>query len=479
MDQTLYWHDYETFGLDTRRDRPAQFAGIRTDLDLEIIDDPLVIYCKPPADYLPNPESCLVTGITPQLAAEKGNCEAEFIASIYQQISRPGTCTVGYNNIRFDDEVTRNTLYRNFYDPYAREWQNRNSRWDLIDLVRAARALRPEGIEWPVREEGKPDFRLEKLTAANGLVHESAHDALSDVRATIDFARLIKQNQEKLYQFVFNHRSKRSVSSLIKLGSMTPLIHVSGMYPSDKGCIAVVLPLCGHPTNNNGILVYDLSVDPEPMLSLSAEQIYERVFTPTKDLPEGVQRIPLKTIHINKCPVVAPMTVLRPKDADRLEIDLETCRINQDKIMKNIGLTEKLFDVFGQSSYEKESDPDLMIYSGGFFSDQDKAAMETVRNTTAIELSGLRTNFVDVRLPEMLFRYRARNYPETLNSNEKEQWREFCLKRLTTQAGGGMMLSEYLETLEMLKKQDHSDKRLLGDLESYGKELVAGSKSTC
>ena len=472
MDQTLYWHDYETFGLDTRRDRPVQFAGIRTDLDLNIIEDPLEIYCKPSPDYLPNPEACLVTGITPQLAIEKGSCEAEFIALIHQQISRSGTCTAGYNNIRFDDEVTRNTLYRNFYDPYAREWQNGNSRWDLIDLVRAARALRPDGINWPDREDGKPDFRLEKLTVENGLIHASAHNALSDVQATIDFARLIRQAQFKLYQFIFEHRSKSKVSSLLKLGSMTPILHVSGMYPSDRGCIAVVLPLCKHPTNNNGVLVYDLSVDPDPMLSLSVEQIHDRVFTATENLPEGAQRIPLKNIHINKCPVVAPLSVLRSKDAERLEIDLAVCRSNQEKIQTCTGLKKKLSGVFRQGSFAQEKDPDLMIYNGGFFCDKDKAFMETIRSTPSRELAGLKTSFVDPRLPEMLFRYRARNFPETLNKKEKEQWKKFCLYRLIGKdAGGGMVIKDYLDTVEELKNQQKTDKKLLDALEEYARGL--------
>ena len=475
MDQTLYWHDYETFGLDTRRDRPVQFAGIRTDLDLKIIEDPLEIYCKPPSDYLPNPEACLITGITPQLATEKGSCEAEFIALIHQQISRSGTCTVGYNNIRFDDEVTRNTLYRNFFDPYAREWQNGNSRWDLIDLVRAARALRPDGIEWPDREDGKPDFRLEKLTAANGLIHAAAHDALSDVQATIDFARLIRRAQFKLYQFVFDHRSKGNVSSLLKLGSMTPVLHVSGMYPSDQGCIAVVLPLGKHPTNHNGILVYDLSVDPEPMLSLSVEKIHDRVFTATEHLPEDVQRIPLKTIHINKCPVVAPLSVLRSQDADRLEIDLAVCKANQIKIQNCTGLMEKLSGVFRQGLFAEETNPDLMIYSGGFFCDKDKAAMEIIRSTPASDLAGLKNSFVDPRLPEMLFRYRARNFPETLSKEENEQWKEFCLYRLTSKdAGGGMVITDYLDSLAKLKEQKIFDTSLLEALEDYTKSLSTG-----
>ena len=452
LQNTLYWHDYETFGLDPKRDRPAQFAGVRTDLDLNIIDDPLVVYCKPPADYLPDPEACMVTGITPQLAAEKGICEAEFIAQIYQQMAQPGTCSTGYNSIRFDDEVTRNTLYRNFFDPYIREWKNGNSRWDIIDLTRAMRALRPEGIEWPVNEEGRPSFRLEELTAANGLEHSSAHDALSDVYATIAFARLVKHAQPRLFAFVFEHRSKAKVSELLKLGSMTPILHVSGMYAHEQSRIAVVLPLCKHPSNSNGVLVYDLSIDPEPLLTLSAEEIHQRIFTAQVDLPEGSERVPLKTVHINKCPVLAPISVLRAEDAERLSVDMENCCVNLEKLKKHGSLNKKLASVFSQRTFAEESDPDLMIYSGGFFSGADKAGIDRVRETAAEKLADLMINFKDPRLPEMLFRYRARNFPEYLSTEEQLCWDLFCLRRLTdNKAGASIILQEYYTKLEELR----------------------------
>ncbi len=474
MTQTLYWHDYETFGLDPRRDRPAQFAGVRTDYDLNIIEAPLAIYCKLADDYLPQPESCLVTGITPQIAAAKGLPEAEFISLIHRQISRPGTCTLGYNSIRFDDEVTRNVLYRNFFDPYAREWKNGNSRWDIIDLVRAARALRPEGIEWPVYEDGRPCFRLEELTAANGLQHDSAHDALSDVRATIEFAKLLKKAQPKLYQFVFEHRVKSQVLSLLKVGSRTPVLHVSGMYPSEKGCIAVVLPLGGHPTNNNGMLVYDLSIDPEPLLSLPAEEIHRRIFTATEDLPEDVQRIPIKTVHINKCPLIAPLSVLRDRDAERLQIDPDEWRANLDKIKRSKGLSEKLSGVFGVGAFADQNDPDLMIYSGGFFNDADKAAVEMVQNTTADQLSSLQLHFRDKRLPEMLFRYRGRNFPETLTIDERQRWRTFCQDRITNKQNpaSAIVIEDYLAKIADLRKSTEGNSALLADLEQYAHDLL-------
>src|SRR5690606_28396234 len=249
---TLFWHDYETWGEDPSRDKPSQFAGVRTDENLNIIGNPVSFYCQPASDCLPKPDACLITGITPQSALEKGLPDYLFIKRIHDELSQAGTCGVGYNSIRFDDEVTRYGLFRNFYDPYEREWRNGNSRWDIIDMVRLTYALRPEGIEWPRKDDGSPSFRLEELTAANGLVHESAHDALSDVYATIALARLIKQQQEKLYDYAYRMRQKRQVANLIDLNSFRPLLHVSSRYPAAKGCAALVVPLAMHPINSNG-----------------------------------------------------------------------------------------------------------------------------------------------------------------------------------------------------------------------------------
>jgi exodeoxyribonuclease-1 len=471
--QTFYWHDYETFGIDPQRDRAVQFAGLRTDADFNVIEDPLVIYCKPAPDYLPQPDACLITGITPQLAEQKGVCEAQFIGRIHQQLAQPNTCTLGYNNLRFDDEVTRNCLYRNFYDPYAREWQNGNSRWDIIDVVRAARALRPEGIKWPANEDGRPSLRLDQLTIANGIAHESAHDALSDVYATIGMAKLVRQAQPKLFQFLLQHRGKAKVLELLQLGSFKPVVHISGKYTTVKNCLAIVLPLCQHPTNNNGIIVYDLSIDPEPLLTLSIEDIQQRLFTATDDLPEGVTRIPLKTVHINKCPVLAPVSVIKPDDTQRLGIDLVLCLSNIDKIKAAKGLAEKLAAVFSGHAYsEQDSDPDLAIYSGGFFSEADRQKMAKIRMTSPEQLAKSEFNFTDSRLPEMLFRYRARNYPETLSADEQLRWNDFCHNRLTgRQAGVSITLDAYFARLQELRNNKNINADIINALDAYAVDL--------
>ncbi len=468
---TFFWHDYETFGIDPQRDRPCQFAGIRTDYDFNIVGEPVMVYCQPADDYLPHPEACLITGITPQLAAQKGVCEAEFAGIIHRQLADPGTCGVGYNSIRFDDEVTRNLLYRNFYDPYAREWQNGNSRWDIIDIVRATKALRPAGIEWPVTGDGVASFKLEALTKANGIAHEAAHDALSDVYATIAMAKLVKQRQPKLFDYLLSNRHKNAALKLLQLGSFTPLIHISGRFASRNHHLAVVLPLAPHPSNSNEVIVYDLSVDPAPLLELSAEQIQQRLFVASDALPEGIARIPLKTVHINKTPVLAPLSVIRPEDAERLQLDLALCKSNVQRIQAAPSLTGKLAEVFTRKYQEPSSDPDLMIYSGGFFSNNDKAIMAQIRQAEPSELSEFDAGFDDARLPEMLFRYRARNYPQTLSEAEVQRWQQYCRQKLNDASTEGMLtLEQFTAKIAALHEELDADRQVLKALADYAEE---------
>ncbi len=473
---TLYWHDYETFGLDPARDRPVQFAGIRTDEDLNIVGEPLNIMAQPAPDTLPHPISSLITGITPQQALEQGLPEAEFIARILVELSQPGTCGVGYNSLRFDDEVTRNTLYRNLRDPYGREWQNGNSRWDIIDMVRACHDLRPEGIVWPGRADAdRPSFRLEDLTFANGIAHEQAHDALSDVYATIAIAKLIKEKQPKLYDFIYRLRRKREVLKYLDLKEMTPILHTSGMYGSDHGSTRLVVPVAAHPSNSNSIIVFDTAQNPDLLLELGAKKLRERLYTANEDLSEGVERPALKQILINKCPVIAPTSTLTGDAAKRLRIDLITGKRNRQMLLNaRKTIQQKIAEIFEPREFEPVTDPDLMIYSGGFFNDSDKAQMSTIHNTDPQELGTQSWSFADKRLPEMLFRYRARNYPETLSADEQAQWLEHCRARLIDGESGHYTFTEFHAEIKQLRTELESDdqrNKLLDDVTAFGTEL--------
>ncbi|WP_226877006.1 exodeoxyribonuclease I [Microbulbifer hainanensis] len=475
---TLYWHDYETWGTDPGADKPSQFAGIRTDEDLNIVGEPLMVYCRPASDCLPQPMASLVTGISPQRALAEGIPEFEFIQKILGELGAPGTCGVGYNSLRFDDEVTRHTLYRNLFDPYEREWRSGNSRWDIIDMVRLTYALRPQGIQWPKREtangESVPSFRLEELTAANGIAHEGAHDALSDVRATIEMARLIRTRQPKLYDYVYRLRRKQEAAKLIDLRSRKPLLHISGKVPASQGHLTYVLPLAMHPVNRNAVIVANLAMDPEPILSLDADALRERLYTGRDKLGEGELPAGLKLVHLNKCPVLAPANMLDDARAAELGIDKAACEAHWQRL-RDLDLTQKLHRVFLDSEFPPR-DVEASLYDG-FLNDADRDLCRDLQRAVAERgpeaLAG-QVPFADKRLPELLFRLRARNFPETLSAEEQQRWQEWRYRRLTDpQAGASITLEPYFEEIAALRAQYPDKSALLDQLEAWGDGLLA------
>jgi exodeoxyribonuclease-1 len=472
-DTTFFWHDYETFGTVPRRDRPAQFAGVRTDADLNEIEPPVMIYCQPAPDFLPDPGSCLLTGILPQTCLEQGIPEHAFADAIERELARPGTIGVGYNSIRFDDEVTRHLFWRNLIDPYAREWQNDCGRWDLLDVVRVTAALRPEGIAWPTHDDGRPSFKLEHLSRVNHLAHEAAHDALSDVRATIALAKLIKTRQPRLWDFCLRLRRKDEVVK--EMGVGRPFIHVSGMYGTERGGLALVWPLAPHPTNKNEVIVWDLSADPSELFELDVPTIRTRMFSKTEDLPEGTTRLPIKTLHINKSPIViGSLKTLGPDVAKRWNIDIDQGLRHAEIIGQRGNLLAGMWPaVFERPKSDEKADVDEDLY-GGFVGNEDRRALQRLRSLSPEQLADKRPAFADARLSELVFRYRARNFPHTLTEAEVAQWQEHCAHRLHDGAGGARTLEAFFEQIDQLQEsaQDERSEEILSALYDYATEIA-------
>lgn len=444
MSGSIFWYDYETTGIDPRADRIMQVAGVRTDAQLNELGEPFSCYVKLDADILPHPAAVQVTGIAPQVLASQGMAESEMLARLRALLMQPNTCLAGYNNLRFDDEMTRYALYRNFYDPYAHEWQNGNSRWDLIDALRCAHALRPEGIEWPKNEQGRTSFRLELLTAANGIDHGQAHDAVADVRATIAMARLLRQAQPRLYDFLYQGRSKHEARDRLKAGQ--PVVHVSGRLPGQRAHMTVVMLLAMHPQNPNAAIVCDLLSDVSPLLELDAEQIRQRLYTARDQLQPGELPIPLKLVHLNRCPVLAPINVLREQDCERLQISSTDWLDSIQKLQMDWAqLQQKLEVVYASSEFAESEDPEKWLYRG-FMSRQDRQAAERVIQASPEELAAMVTPFTEPGLNDLLFRYRGRNCAHSLNALEQQQWHNFCVQRLTDKAAGApVTLPEFIQ----------------------------------
>lgn len=469
---TFLWHDYETFGVLARRDRPAQFAAIRTDSELNEIGDPIMQYCQPAPDFLPDPMSCLITGITPQLCLQRGLPEYQFAALIEQAMAQTGTIGVGYNTIRFDDEITRFMFWRNLIDPYAREWQNGCGRWDILDMVRTAYALRPDGIEWPKHEDGRASFRLEQLSAANGIGHDAAHDALSDVRATIGLARLIRTRQPKLFDFCLGLHKKERVSDEIGLQQPRPLLHVSGMIPVERGCATLVWPLGIHPTNKNEVIVWDLTCDPRELSTLSEDDIRTRMFSKADALPTGISRLPIKTIHLNKSPIViGNVKPYLPVLEQRWGMDIGAAMQNAGHAatLPNMSRTwDKVFERPGEAAPDVDED----LY-GGFVGNNDRRRLTQLRRLTPEQLAKTTTGFDDGRLEELLFRYRARNFPTTLNDAEQQRWQEHRAARLFNGAGGARTVAQLHDEIDRLSETvDERGEEILAALYDYAETIA-------
>jgi len=473
---TFLWHDYETFGAQARRDRPAQFASIRTDANLNELGEPMMWYCQPAPDFLPDPQSCLITGITPQLCLERGVPEHQFAAAIERAFSLPGTIGVGYNTIRFDDEITRFMFWRNLIDPYAREWQNECGRWDLLDVVRTAYALRPDGIQWPTKPDGGASFKLTDLTAANGLAHDAAHDALSDVRATIALARLIKTAQPRLFDFCLGLHKKDGVAHELGLPvaprHARPFWHVSGMFAAERGCLALMWPLAMHPKNKNELIAWDLAFDPRELAALNAADVRLRLFSKATDLPEGVLRLPVKSVHLNKSPMVmSNLKVLSPAMAQRWGIDVDA-QLQHAHYAQDLPDMSAIWSEVFERPEGPRLDVDEDLY-GGFVSNSDRRRLTDLRAMTADQLASAHPAFEDARLPELLFRYRARNFPEGLSDEEAARWEVHRAGRLYGGLGGARTIERLFDEIDRLSEStDERGEAVLGALYDYAESIA-------
>lgn len=444
MAQTFFFYDLETSGLSARQDRIMQFAGQRTDMNLEPIGEPYNVLVALNDDTLPSPDALMVTGITPQKTVDEGYTEAQFARMLSEEIFTPDTIVVGFNNVRFDDEFIRHLLWRSFYDPYEWSWKDGRSRWDLLDVVRLTRALRPEGIEWPFDDKGEPTNRLELITQANGIAHENAHDALADVTALIDVTKLVKDKQPQLYEYLLKMRDKKQVQTLVNLDDKKPFVYASGRYDKEFAKTTVAFPLSSG--RHGAVIVYDLRYDPTPFVDLSADDLAAKIFaTWEQRQAEDFVSLPVKELQYNRCPAVAPLGVLEQGDGwQKISLDAKTVQKHQNILLSHPDFAEKLRGIFeNKPAFKKMPDPEAQLYDG-FLNDRDRIRVEAVRNADERELADFHPEFQDERLVPLLLHYKARNFPRTLSQDELQQWESWRAQHLQAQ------LPQFMASLQRL-----------------------------
>lgn len=464
---SFFFYDLETSGFDPKRQRIMQFAGQRTDMDMQPIDEPVNVLVKLTDEVLPDPAAVVLTGITPQKTVEEGYSEADFLELLHEQVFTPNTIILGFNSIRFDDEFMRHTLFRNFYDPYEWAYKDGRSRWDILDVVRMTRALRPEGLEWPFDENGQPQNRLEQLSTVNGLDHQQAHDALSDVVALIAVAKLIKLKQPRLFEHLLKMRDKKKVAELVNLNDPKPFIYTSGRYPKAHLHTTAALPIA--PGSKPGsVIVYDLRHDPTEWARKSIDELKKIRFASYEERQkEGFVALPAKELMYNRCPAVAPAGVLDDPTQARIQLDLRTVEKHYAALQRHPGLVDTLREVFGRSSeFPKAKEVDASLYDG-FINDRDKPVMSAVRAAQAEDLVDFNPNFVDERLAELLFRYKARNYPRSLSQDERENWENYRTVRIQSD------MPRFSAEMQRLNREVTDEKAfLLSELHLWAESIV-------
>lgn len=463
--RSFFFYDLETSGLNARSQRIMQFAGQRTDANLQPVGEPVNILVKLSDDILPEPYAIMVTGITPQMTLADGLTEPEFARYITEEVFTPGTVAVGYNNVRFDDEFIRHTLWRNFFDPYEWAWSEDRGRWDMLDVVRMTRALRPDGIEWPVDDNGVPTNRLELLAKANKLVHTKAHDALSDVEALISLAQLIRAKQPQLFEYLLKMRDKNEVASLVNLEDPRPFVYASGRYGSAYDFTTVAFPIAPGPKPNS-VLVYDLRYDPQGFIGATPQALASTLFADRDTrAQDGFVALPVKELTYNKCPAVAPLGVYDDASQARLKLPLDTIETHLTLLTKHREFAEAVRTAFEmREPYEPSIDVEGQLYDG-FMPEKDKVKCAAVRNAGEQDLADFHPQFIDERLVELLLRYKARWFGQALAEDERKHWEAYRSAKLASS------LPSYLQTLAKLA-ETVTDAYLLEELQLWAESIA-------
>ncbi len=473
MSKTFFFYDLETSGLNAREARVMQFAGIRTDMDLKRVGEPVNVLVKLNDDTLPSPEAVMVTGITPQHTLDGGYTEAEFAKMLVYDIFTPDTIAVGFNNIRFDDEFIRYLLWRNFYDPYEWSYKDGRSRWDLLDVVRMTRSLRPEGIKWPVDEKGVATNRLELIAKLNGLDHDKAHDALSDVQALIAVAKLIREKQPQLYEYLLKMRDQKEVKKLVNLDEKQPFVYVSGRYDSEFNKATVAFPLTAGSVGK--VVVYDLRYDPTPFLKVNSKDLAKKLFATWEERQtEGFVKLPVKELQYNRAPAIAPLGVLEQEDGWK-NIGLSQAIIEKHKIilLSEPSFAENMRTIYeNRQEFKKSTDSETQLYDG-FLPDSDRMRTEIIRNADENSLADMHPTFTDERLSPLLLHYKARNFPKSLSEDESVAWEKWRSNRISTN------LPPFMNSLQKIAASTTDENKLfiLKELQLWAESIMPSDLS--
>ncbi|VFP83850.1 exodeoxyribonuclease I [Buchnera aphidicola] len=464
INKSFIFYDYETFGLNISLDKVAQFCSIETDNDFKFIRKKTILFCYPPIDYLPDPNSILITKILPQYTQQYGLNEYCFTKKIYDIFSQKNSCIIGYNNINFDNLITRNIFYRNLLDPYEWSWKNGNFSWDVLNIVRAFYIFYPKTMLWYRKINGTVSFKLSDITSINNIIHINAHDAYSDVMATFLIVQFLYKKNKKFFLFLYKISHKKFILNFISQNYNKPFFYLSSFFGSKNNNFGCIMILGMHPKFNNNLIIINLSINFKKIFHLYSYCVRDKLKI-HQLFDCGIQ-----VVCINKSPLFFSYNSLSKQDCKRLNINYSRCQKNFFLLKNNTLLKNWILSFFLKSEKnEVDDNVDLMLYKN-FFNSSDKMLFSFIHSHVPLQWINWYPEFIDTRIKEIFFRLKARNFIKLLNFNEIKRWQLYCKHKINS-----TYIKKYIRKIRFLQLKHRLDKKnffLLEQLIIYVNQII-------
>lgn len=432
-------YDLETTGLKKRFDQILQFAAVRTDASLNVVEK-VEFEGRLRPHILPSPGALHVTGSRYEdLIGPLRPSHDAMMANIHEILTRwTPSMFIGFNSIGYDDEVLRQALYEALRPPIFITNMNGNSRGDLLKLARVVGTLRPEILKTSRDADGRRIFRLADLATANGIDPGRSHTAGADVETTLALCRLIAAGDPVLWSSFMRFANKAAVLEFIsEHAAFAAFEFTRGLQD-----VHPVTAIGFKPGDKNIRYCLDLTADLTALHRMTSEELLAEVAK-----PDG----PIRRLKANGSPIVTELWEL---DAELLgdftEADLEA---TATAVRGDVAFVDRLIEaaIASELVWPKSRHVEFQIYDD-FIKDYDADVCRRFHAAPWEQRLSVIERFQDVRLKKLAHRLLYFERPDLLDVDLRRRMDLAILGRLRGEEadGPGRTFAGALEEFEQL-----------------------------
>ena len=453
----VFW-DTETTGISTSFDQILQFAAVKTDAEFNELDR-IELRCRLHPHVAPNPGALRVTGMSiEQITDPALPCHYDMVRQVRARfLEWSPAIFIGYNSIKFDEELFRKALFRTLHSPYLTNTSG-NGRADAMNLVQAAAALQPGCLEVPTGDNGKSVFKLDRLAPANGFDYSNAHDAMADVLATVHLARCVSERAPEVFSRFVRFAMKSSVAAFLEEEDAVLLTE----YYFSRPYHFVVAPFGSDPDNPAKVYCLDLKHDLDWVASLPPDQLAVWVNRSPK---------PVRSIRTNAPPALAAIDEVAEDIFGPLSPDLIAERAR--RLRDDPDLCDRIMDAVMASAvaYEDPAHVEEQLYSGGFVQPADQALIDRFHEVPWSDRPALVDQMQDPRLRYHGLRLMYEHDVHLLSGGDRREVEDHMWDRLLMEecpkGKWASLVSALAETEAMIEEGDLTAMEMLEGLRAH------------